>query len=109
MSGEFGNVKARIAQAVYVIFAVASVGIFLGFLSEGQVVPAFIMCPAFYGVGWGIRWIVNGTSTSIFDYFLDTEQLNRTIWPKHDGTPKKGTQEYLDWANREGHWSDRKD
>lgn len=109
MSNKFGNVKGRVAQAVYVVFAVASIGIFVGFLSDGKIVPAVIMCAGLYGVGWGIRWIVDGTSTSIFDYFLDTGQINRTIWQKKDVTPQKGTQDYLDWANREGRWSDRKD
>lgn len=74
--------KDRIAQALYVLGCVSAAWFLLGFGvefsrymrgwsrpgMEADMVLMVILVAASYGAGWGLRWIINGTSTSVLDY-----------------------------------------
>jgi len=88
MSRNFVSVKDRIAQSIYVVGGVGSVFasiifiIDLWFMFDSMQSPyysnfsrlvdvavfSFIVTIGSYGAGWGLRWIINGTSTSVIDY-----------------------------------------
>jgi hypothetical protein len=76
--------KDRIAQALYVLGCIGAAWFLLGFgletsrylrgwrrpgMEEDMILMA-ILVVASYGAGWCIRWIINGTSTSVLDYLL---------------------------------------
>jgi len=75
MSGELSALKDRIAQAIYVLGALLALAALAFGLIDLVLMPfsndafgPFIAALVCYGAGWGMRWIINGTSTSVFSY-----------------------------------------
>lgn len=110
----------RIAQATYVVFALASAvalmfaAVNLVMLRLEDLAGCAVLTVIFYGLGWGSRWLINGTSTSLLDYVINTQNLGDQIYQTNTESvetrvPPRNSKEYLDWANREGKWADTKD
>lgn len=75
MTERFATPKDRIAQAIYVIGGIAAVfyaglGVAVLALEQefGPALGGLAMAVGCYAVGWGLRWIINGTSSSVLDY-----------------------------------------
>ena len=95
MPNDLSRTRDRIAQALYVLGALASCAILafsivnVVFLIDELLNPrrysrsgyaeGAIFGPPFaiaaYVFGWGLRWVINGTSTSVIDYLRDPEKI----------------------------------
>lgn len=94
MTQDLSATKDRVAQALYVLGGLASLAMllmFAGFLvaivnsmqNDGRYFRYEIERAMFsifwaslaYGLGWGIRWIINGTTTSVIDYLRDPKRF----------------------------------
>ncbi|MGC5198227.1 hypothetical protein [Aphanothece microscopica] len=69
------TLKDRIAQSLYVLGSLGAVlGLVMiagapfdkGVLEDLPLIASLSL--GSYGAGWGLRWIINGTSTSVLDY-----------------------------------------
>lgn len=84
MSQDYSRLKDRIAQAIYVLgivgagfwifcFIAVSIIHFFGIDRIREVgAYLFLYClgaVASYSAGWGIRWVINGRTSSIFDRY----------------------------------------
>lgn len=94
MTQPLTTTKGRIAQSLYVLgglFSLASLVTLVIFLVaivdamqnhrryfsseiEGAMLSTFYACFS-YGIGWGLRWIISGTTTSVIDYVRDPARI----------------------------------
>lgn len=132
MTKNFDSSKDRAAQVIYVAISAIALGFIIASpimlltsfvlmfdeysnrntiaLLPGSAVVAILgLC--IYGMAWSIRWIINGISSSVLDYWLPADYIRRKAFSDTLGraVPPRDSKEYLDWANREGQWADRKE